>query len=46
MVIFCLQMWKGSENAKKTKGFSHEELKKQLIQSIVNNDIKETEELK
>ena len=46
MVIFCLQTWKGSENAKKTKGLSHEELKKQLIESMVNNDIKETEELK
>ena len=38
-------MWKGSENAKKTKRLSHEELKKQLIESMVNNDIVETEEL-
>ena len=38
-------MWKGSENAKKTKRLSHEELKKQLIESMVNNDMVETEEL-
>ena len=38
-------MWKGSENAKKTKRLSHEELKKQLIESMVNNDMVEPEEL-
>ena len=44
MVIFCLQMWKGSENAKKTKRLNHEEVKKQLIESMVNNDVVETQE--
>ena len=38
-------MWKGSESAKKTKRLTHEELKNQLIESMVNNDIIETEEL-
>ena len=45
MVIFCLQLQKGSENTKKTRRFSKEEIKKQLINSIVHNDITETEEL-
>ena len=45
MVIFYLQMWKGSENAKETKRLSNEELKKQLIKSMVNNGMIETEEL-
>ena len=44
MVIFCLQMWKGSEN-KKRKRLTHEEIKKQLIELIVINDIIETDEL-
>ena len=37
-------MWKGSEN-KKTKRLTHEEIKKQLIESIVINGIIETDEL-
>ena len=45
MVIFCLYLWGGSENTKKTKGLNEEEIKKQLIDSIVNNDTTETEEL-
>ena len=45
MVIFCLQMWKSSGNAKKTKRLSNEEIKRQLIESMVKNDIIETEEL-
>ena len=45
MVIVCLQMWKGSESAKKTKRFRHKDLKKQLIELMVNNDTVETEEL-
>ena len=39
-------MWKGSENAKKTKRPNNEEIKKQLIESMVNNDIIEIVELK
>ena len=38
-------MWKSSGNAKKTKRLSNEEIKRQLIESMVNNDIIETEEL-
>ena len=38
-------MWKGSGNAKKTKRLNHEEVKKQLIESMVNNDAVETQEL-
>ena len=43
--IFCLQLWGGSENTKKTRRLNKEEIKKQLIDSIVNNDIIETKEL-
>ena len=38
-------MWKSSGNANKTKSLSNEEIKRQLIESMVNNDIIETEEL-
>ena len=38
-------MWGGSENTKKTRRLNKEEIKKQLIDSIVNNDIIETKEL-
>ena len=37
-------MWKGSD-AKKTKRLTHEEIKIQLIESIVINDVVETDEL-
>ena len=40
-----VQPKKGSENAKKTRILSKEEIKQQLIDSIVNNDIIKTEEL-
>ena len=45
VVIICLQRWKGSENTEKAKRLSHEEIKKQLIESIVINDTIETDEL-
>ena len=45
VVIFCLQPQKGSENTKKTRRLTNEEIKKQLIDSIINNGIIETEEL-
>ena len=44
MVIFCLQIWKGAE-VKKTKKLTHDEIKKQLIKSVVFNGIVETDEL-
>ena len=37
-------MWKGSENAKKTRRLD-KDVKKQLIESMVNNNIIETDEL-
>ena len=43
-VIFCLQIWKCVE-VKKTKRLTHEEIKKQLIESIVINEVAETDEL-
>ena len=38
-------MQKGSKNPKKTRRLNKEEIKKQLIDSIVNNDTIETQEL-
>ena len=43
--FFCLQPQKSSENTKKTTRLTNEEIKKQLIDSIINNGIIETEEL-
>ena len=37
-------MWKGSD-VKKTKRLTHEEIKRQLSESIVINDVIETKEL-
>ena len=45
MVIFCLQVWKGSENVKKTRRLDKNESKKHLIKSMVNNDLIETDKL-
>ena len=44
VVILCLQMWKGAE-VKKTKRLTYEEVKKQLIESMVVNNVVETNEL-
>ena len=45
MTIFCLQVWKGAADSKKTKRLSQEEIKKQLLESIVINEVMESEEL-
>ena len=45
MVIFCLQVWKGAADSKKTKRLSQDEIKKQLLESIIINDAVESEEL-
>ena len=45
MVIFCLQVWKGAADSKKTKRLSKDEIKKQLLESIVINEVVECEEL-
>ena len=44
VVIFCLQMWKGAE-IKKTRKLTRDEIKKQLIESIVVNEVIESKEL-
>ena len=44
MVIFCLQRWKGA-GVKKTKRLAHDEMKKQLIESMVVNEVAESDEL-
>ena len=43
--FFFLQLQKGFENTKKTRRLSKEEVKEELIDSIVISDIIETEEL-
>ena len=42
---FCFEWWKGSENVKKIKRLNEGEVKQLLIESLVNNDKIETEEL-
>ena len=44
MVIFCLQMWKGVE-VKKTRKLTHEKIKKQFFESMVVNEVVESDEL-
>ena len=38
-------MWKGAADSKKTKRLSQEEIKKQLLESIIINEAVESEEL-
>ena len=38
-------MWKGAEDSKKTKRLSKEEIKKQLLESIIISEVVESEEL-
>ena len=45
MVIFCLQVWKGAADNKKTKRLSQEEIKKQMLESIIINEAVQSEEL-
>ena len=44
-VIFCFQLWENSENSKKTKCLNKDEIKKQLIDSIIINHVIETDDL-
>ena len=46
MVIFCLQVLKGTEDAKKKKRLGLDEVKQKLVESIIVNDTVENEELK
>ena len=45
LLFFCLRLKKSFENTKKTRRLRKEEIKKQLIDFLINNDIIETEEL-
>ena len=45
MVIFLFVVKKGSDNAKKIRRISKEEIKQQLIDYLINSDKIETEEL-
>ena len=45
MIIFCLQVWKGAADSKNTKQLSKNEIKKQLLESIIINEVVESEEL-
>ena len=42
---FLLQLWKGAADSKKTKRLSKNEIKKQLLNSIIINEVVESEEL-
>ena len=45
MIIFYLQVWKGAADSKKTKWLSKSEIKNQLLESIIINEVVESEEL-
>ena len=45
MVIFLFVVKKGSDNAKKIRRISKEEIEQQLIDYLINSDKIETEEL-
>ena len=42
MGFFSLPFWRESKNAKKTNRLTKDEIKKELISSMVNNDVIET----
>ena len=46
MVIFCLQVLKGPEDAKKKKRLGLDEIKKNLVESIIVNDTVVNDDLK
>ena len=43
--MFCLQMWKGVADSKKVKRLSKEEIKKQLLDSMIIDEVAEFENL-
>ena len=45
MIIFCLLVWKGAADSKKTKWLSKDKIKKQFLESIIINEVAESEEL-
>ena len=44
-LFFCLQMWKGLADSKMTKRLSKEEIKKQLLDSMIIDEVAEFENL-
>ena len=45
MVLFCLKVWNGATDGKKTEWLSQEEIKKQLLELIIIKEAVESEEL-
>ena len=45
VIIFCLQVQKGVADSKKTKRLSKEEIKKQMLESFIINEVAESEKL-
>ena len=45
IIFFCLWMWKGLANSKKTKRLSKEEIKKVLLESMVIDENLEFDDL-
>ena len=45
VIIFCLQMWKGLEDSKKAKRLSKEDIKKQLTESLIIDEVVEFDNL-
>ena len=39
MIIFCLQLWNGATDSKKAKRPSKEEIKKQLLESMIKDEV-------
>ena len=44
-LFFCLEMWKGVTDSKKAKRLSKEEIKKQLLDSMIIDEVVEFENL-
>ena len=44
-LFFCLEMWKGVTDSKKAKRLSKEEIKKQLLDSMIIDEVAEFENL-
>ena len=45
IIFFCLQMWKGLADSKKTQCLSKEEIKKQLFESMIIDEVVEFDDL-
>ena len=45
VIIFCLLMWKGVADSEKAKRLSKEEIKKQLLDSMIIDEVVQFEDL-